>query len=50
MAPPEWGCCSTDVPGAFGGNMDNKGLKAGTTFYLPVCNEGVHMLLAKHYL
>ncbi len=38
--PPEWGCCSTNVPRAFGGNMDNKELKPGTTLYLPVFNEG----------
>ncbi len=41
VAPqPEWGCCSTNVPRAFGGNMDNKELKPGTTLYLPVFNEG----------
>jgi acetamidase/formamidase len=28
------------VPRAFGGNMDNKELRAGTTLYLPVFNEG----------
>ncbi|TDH59661.1 amidase [Dankookia rubra] len=38
--PPEWGVCSTNVPRAFGGNMDNKELKPGTTLYLPVFNEG----------
>jgi acetamidase/formamidase len=38
--PPEWGACSTNVPRAFGGNMDNKELKPGTTLYLPVFNEG----------
>ena len=27
-------------PSAFGGNMDNKELRAGTTLYLPVFNEG----------
>ena len=38
--PPEWGVCSTNVPRAFGGNMDNKELKPGATLYLPVFNEG----------
>jgi acetamidase/formamidase len=38
--PPEWGACTTNVPRAFGGNMDNKELKPGTTLYLPVFNEG----------
>lgn len=38
--PPEWGACSTNVPRAFGGNMDNKELKPGTTLYLPVFAEG----------
>ena len=41
VAPPkEWGRCGSPVPRAFGGNMDNKELKAGTTLYLPVFNEG----------
>ena len=38
--PPEWGPQTTNVPRAFGGNMDNKELKPGTTLYLPVFNEG----------
>lgn len=38
--PPAWGRCGSPVPRAFGGNMDNKELKAGTTLYLPVFNEG----------
>lgn len=38
--PPAWGRCGTPVPRVFGGNMDNKELKAGTTLYLPVFNEG----------
>jgi acetamidase/formamidase len=38
--PPAWGRCTSSVPRAFGGNMDNKELKAGTTLYLPVFNEG----------
>jgi acetamidase/formamidase len=41
VAPPKhWGRCSSSVPRAFGGNMDNKELKPGTTLYLPVFNEG----------
>lgn len=38
--PPEWGPLTTNVPRAFGGNMDNKELKPGTTLYLPVFTEG----------
>jgi acetamidase/formamidase len=41
VAPPKaWGRCGSSVPRAFGGNMDNKELKPGTTLYLPVFNEG----------
>jgi acetamidase/formamidase len=41
VAPPAaWGECSSIQPRAFGGNMDNKELKPGTTLYLPVFNEG----------
>jgi acetamidase/formamidase len=41
VAPPKaWGRCVSDVPRAFGGNMDNKELKPGTTLYLPVFNQG----------
>jgi acetamidase/formamidase len=38
--PPNWGRCGSPVPRAFGGNMDNKELRAGTTLYLPIFNEG----------
>jgi acetamidase/formamidase len=38
--PPEWGAITTNIPRAFGGNMDNKELKPGTTLYLPVFAEG----------
>ncbi|ESR23395.1 acetamidase/formamidase family protein [Lutibaculum baratangense] len=38
--PPLWGRCGTIIPRAFGGNMDNKELRPGTTLYLPVFNEG----------
>jgi acetamidase/formamidase len=41
VAPPaHWGRCSSMQPRTFGGNMDNKELRAGTTLYLPVLNEG----------
>ena len=41
VAPPKaWGRCTSSVPRAFGGNMDNKELKPGTTLYLPVFNDG----------
>jgi len=40
-APPKaWGRVGSPVPRSFGGNMDNKELKPGTTLYLPVFNEG----------
>ena len=38
--PPNWGRVSTIQPRAFGGNLDNKELVAGTTLYLPVFTEG----------
>lgn len=38
--PPNWGRCSSTYPRKFGGNMDNKELRPGTTLYLPVFNEG----------
>ena len=38
--PPHWGRLDTAVPRAFGGNLDNKELRAGTTLFLPVFNEG----------
>jgi acetamidase/formamidase len=38
--PPSWGRCTSIIPRAFGGNMDNKELVAGTTLYLPVFVEG----------
>ncbi len=41
VAPPKsWGRCTSSVPRSFGGNMDNKELRPGTTLYLPVFNEG----------
>lgn len=40
-APPAaWGRVGSPVPRAFGGNMDNKELKVGTSLYLPVFNPG----------
>jgi acetamidase/formamidase len=41
VAPPvHWGPQPTMVPRAFGGNMDNKELKAGAKLYLPVFVPG----------
>jgi acetamidase/formamidase len=41
VAPPKaWGRCGSPVPRSFGGNMDNKELRPGTTLYLPVFNDG----------
>lgn len=41
VAPPaDWGRCTSIIPRAFGGNMDNKELVAGTTLFLPVFVEG----------
>lgn len=38
--PPAWGRVSSIQPRAFGGNLDNKELVAGTTLYLPVFVDG----------
>lgn len=38
--PPSWGRVSTIQPRAFGGNLDNKELVAGTTLFLPVLAPG----------
>jgi len=38
--PPHWGRCSSVQPRRFGGNLDNKELRAGATLYLPVFNDG----------
>lgn len=38
--PPVWGRLGSPEPRSFGGNMDNKDLRPGTTLYLPVFNEG----------
>lgn len=41
VAPPQsWGRCTSIIPRAFGGNLDNKELVAGSTLYLPVFVEG----------
>lgn len=41
VAPPAaWGRIGSPVPWAFGGNIDNKEMRPGTTLYLPVFNEG----------
>lgn len=40
-APPaDWGRCTSIIPRAFGGNLDNKELVAGTSLFLPVFNKG----------
>jgi acetamidase/formamidase len=38
--PPHWGRLPSIEPRKFGGNMDNKELREGTTLYLPVFTEG----------
>ena len=38
--PPAWGRCGSPVPRSFGGNMDNKELRPGTSLYLPIYNDG----------
>jgi acetamidase/formamidase len=38
--PPSWGRLSSKEPRAFGGNMDNKELGAGSTLYFPVFVPG----------
>ncbi|TYO66747.1 acetamidase/formamidase family protein [Bradyrhizobium hipponense] len=38
--PPAWGRLSSKEPRAFGGNMDNKELGAGSTVYFPVFVPG----------
>jgi acetamidase/formamidase len=38
--PPSWGRCTSVIPRAFGGNLDNKELVAGTTLFLPVFTAG----------
>ena len=41
VAPPSvWGRVGSSEPRAFGGNMDNKDLRPGSTLYLPVFNDG----------
>jgi len=38
--PPEAGRVTSVIPGAFGGNIDNKELRPGAVLYLPVFVEG----------
>ncbi|PSC03066.1 amidase [Alsobacter soli] len=38
--PPAWGAQPTMVPQVFGGNLDNKELRAGATLFLPVLAPG----------
>lgn len=40
VAPKEPGPKPTPVPDVFGGNLDTRGLKAGSILYLPVFHEG----------
>ncbi|MBR3503366.1 MAG: acetamidase/formamidase family protein [Clostridia bacterium] len=42
---PETGEVSTEAPGAHGGNMDSRLIRAGSTLYLPVCHEGALLAL-----
>jgi len=43
VAPPAgWGKCTSVIPRAFGGNIDNKELTAGATLYLPVHTPGAN--------
>lgn len=41
--PPQWGRCSSIIPRAFGGNLDNKELVAGTSLFLPVFVDGANL-------
>jgi acetamidase/formamidase len=43
--PPGWGRVTSIIPRAFGGNIDNKELVAGTKLYLPVFNKGALLSL-----
>jgi len=38
--PPAWNRCTSIIPRAFGGNLDNKELVAGTSLFLPVFAAG----------
>jgi acetamidase/formamidase len=41
VAPsPHWGRCPSPPPRVFGGNMDNRELRPGTTLNLPVLTRG----------
>ena len=42
---PETGSIDTETPGAHGGNMDARLIRAGTTLYLPVFHEGALLAL-----
>ena len=41
--PPAYGTCISNIPRAFGGNMDNKNLGVGSTLHLPVFNNGAQL-------
>ena len=38
--PPLWKECDSNIPRSFGGNLDNRELRPGSTLYLPVFNNG----------
>ncbi len=40
--PPEWRRQTSVIPRAFGGNIDNRHLRAGTSLFLPVFVAGAH--------
>ena len=42
---PETGAIDTETPGAHGGNMDARLIRAGSTLYLPVFHEGALLAL-----
>ncbi len=43
VSPPKsWGKCTSVIPRAFGGNIDNKELTAGSVLYLPVLTPGAN--------
>jgi acetamidase/formamidase len=49
VAPPaHWGRWSSVPPRKFGGNLDNKELRPGTTLYLPVFNDGALFYAGGH--
>ena len=45
VAPPDKECIASVTPGPHGGNMDFKGIVAGTTLYLPVFEPGALLMV-----